>query len=249
MKLLTVIVFVLGSSLSFSQEWRDSLEVARKAYKNEDFEKALKYYKSAQKKAPDDIDLSDEIGQTAYKSGDYETAEKVFQQNGANKRSKVDKAKNFHNIGNSRMRDENYEGAVDAYKESLKMNPSDERTRYNLSQAQRKLRKQKKDQQDKGGGSDKKDPKNPKDPKDGKPGDKQDGGDKKNGKPGDGQNGNKPEDKKGSKKNGQGDQPQQSGNKSQLPNKAVDRMLDELMKKRGRDQTSNGRKWRWWIHP
>tara|TARA_B110000285_G_scaffold151638_1_gene169282 strand:+ start:4744 stop:5217 length:474 start_codon:yes stop_codon:yes gene_type:complete len=145
MKAIFIIGFLLSTVVSFSQEWRDPLGLARKEYKNENYEKALKYYKSAQKKAPEDVNLSDEIGQSAYKSGDYETAEKVFQQNSANKRSNKNRAKNIHNIGNARMRTKNYKGAVEAYKDALRLNPEDEKTRYNLSEATRKLKKKKKE--------------------------------------------------------------------------------------------------------
>lgn len=222
MKVILTIGFLLSTGALFSQEWRDSLEVARKEYKKENYEKALKYYKSAQNKAPEDVDLSDEIGQSAYKSGDYETAEKVFQQNSANKQSNKNKAKNNHNIGNTRMRTKNYEGAVEAYKDALRLNPKDEKTRYNLSQATRKLKKKQKEKRRKN-----QDEKNkPKDEK-GKPNsdEKKDGEES---KPKDG-NDNKGNKKPGDKK-GQGDK-SKNQNKSQLPNKTVDRMLDELIKK------------------
>ncbi|MFT6501634.1 MAG: tetratricopeptide (TPR) repeat protein [Crocinitomicaceae bacterium] len=230
MKAILIIGFLLSTGISFSQEWRDSLEVARKEYKNENYEKALKYYKSAQKKAPEDVDLSDEIGQSAYKSGDYETAEKVFQQNSANKRSNKNRAKNNHNIGNARMRTKNYEGAVEAYKDALRLNPEDEKTRYNLSEATRKLKKKQKEEEKSQKNQDEK--KNPKGEKDKPKSDEKKDGNKKNPKDGNDKKGNKkPGEKKpkGDKK-GQGDKPKNQ-NKSQLPNKTVDRMLDELMKK------------------
>tara|TARA_B110000902_G_scaffold144368_2_gene166440 strand:+ start:49806 stop:50525 length:720 start_codon:yes stop_codon:yes gene_type:complete len=215
MKAIFIIGFLLSTVVSFSQEWRDPLGLARKEYKNENYEKALKYYKSAQKKAPEDVNLSDEIGQSAYKSGDYETAEKVFQQNSANKRSNKNRAKNIHNIGNARMRTKNYKGAVEAYKDALRLNPEDEKTRYNLSEATRKLKKKKKEKSQKN--QDEKKKEKPKSEE------KKDDNDKKgNKKPGE----KKPE---GDKK-GQGNK-SKNQNKSQLPNKTVDRMLDELMKK------------------
>ncbi|MEJ6756236.1 MAG: tetratricopeptide repeat protein [Crocinitomicaceae bacterium] len=219
MKAIFIIGFLLSTVVSFSQEWRDPLGLARKEYKNENYEKALKYYKSAQKKAPEDVNLSDEIGQSAYKSGDYETAEKVFQQNSANKRSNKNRAKNIHNIGNARMRTKNYKGAVEAYKDALRLNPEDEKTRYNLSEATRKLKKKKKENEKE------KSQKNQDEKKKEKPKseEKKDDNDKKgNKKPGE----KKPE---GDKK-GQGNK-SKNQNKSQLPNKTVDRMLDELMKK------------------
>ena len=230
MKAIFIIGFLLSTGVSFSQEWRDSLELARREYKNENYEKALKYYKSAQKKAPEDVNLSDEIGQSAYKSGDYETAEKVFQQNSANKRSNKNRAKNIHNIGNARMRAKNYEGAVEAYKDALRLNPEDEKTRYNLSEATRKLKKKKKEEEKSQKNQDEK--KKKKGEKEKPKSDEKKEGNKKNPKDGNDKKGNKkPSEKKpeGDKK-GQGNK-SKNQNKSQLPNKTVDRMLDELMKK------------------
>ena len=43
------------------------------------------------------------------------------------------------------MQQKQYAQAVEAYKKSLKKNPSSEKTRYNLSEAIRKLREQQKD--------------------------------------------------------------------------------------------------------
>ena len=230
MKAILIIGFLLSTGISFSQEWRDSLEVARSEYDKKNYKKALKYYQSAQKKAPEEIDLSDEIGQSAYKSGDYETAEKVFQQNSTNKRSNKSRAKNNHNIGNARMRSKNYEGAVESYKDALRLDPKDEKTRYNLSEATRKLKKkQKEDKKSQNDQDEKNKPKgqekkpNPDEKKNGDEKDDKDGNDKKGDK--------KPGEKKpkGDKK-GEGNKPKNQ-NKSQLPNKTVDRMLDELMKK------------------
>ncbi|MBL4862121.1 MAG: tetratricopeptide repeat protein [Crocinitomicaceae bacterium] len=211
MKLVLHIGFVLLCSLAFGQEWRDSLDVARKAYKNKDYEKALKYYKSAQKNAPDNLDLSDEMGQSAYKARNFEDAEKIYQQNSNTKKSNAAKADNYHNIGNSRMKSKNYQGAVDAYKESLRINPNDDKTRYNLSEAIRQVKNQQKKEQQQG-----------------------DSGDKGN----QGQQGNQGQ--KGNNQSGQqdqqnggsqgGDNGSEGSNQGQLPNKTVERMLDQLMK-------------------
>ena len=129
------------------------------------------------------------------------------------------------------MREENFEGAAEAYKESLRLNPKDERTRYNLSEAMRKIRKQKQDQKQNGGGESQENK-----PQQGDPGQQGNSGDSQDDKNGNGQKkqskeGNSPGDKKNRKqKKGQGGSPQEGGNRSQLPNKQVDRMLDELMK-------------------
>ena len=142
-----LILVLLSSGVIHSQQWRDSLDAARKAYKEEKYLDALKYYKSAQKNAPENIEFSDEIGQTAYKARQFDIAEKIYRQNASNKLSKQEKANNWHNAGNALMKKQNYSDAVEAYKESLRLNPADEETRYNLSEAIRQMKQTEKKQQ------------------------------------------------------------------------------------------------------
>jgi tetratricopeptide (TPR) repeat protein len=133
---------LLTSVKLFSQVWRDSLNAAREAYKVEDYSKALQFYKSAQNNAPKELDFSEEIGQCAYKSKQFEVAEKTYNGSSSKKGNKMNRSKLFHNIGNSQMQQKNYQGAIDSYKKSLRNNPTDEETRYNLSEAIRRLKKE-----------------------------------------------------------------------------------------------------------
>jgi Ca-activated chloride channel homolog len=50
----------------------------------------------------------------------------------------------WHNIGNCYLQKKEYQQAVDAYKKSLKLDPKDEETRYNLAYALKNLPKDKK---------------------------------------------------------------------------------------------------------
>tara|TARA_R100001369_G_scaffold29172_1_gene52381 strand:- start:70641 stop:71558 length:918 start_codon:yes stop_codon:yes gene_type:complete len=139
----------------------------------------------------------------------------------------------FHNLGNSLMDQKKYQEAIEAYKNALRNNPTDEETRYNLALAKQKLEKEqqenkdnkdnkedKKDQdqdkkdQDKEKKEDDKGEKEKKDQGDDK---EKDGGDKEdqpkkepekkdeNGEP---QNKNEQEDKKGDQEKEQPQQPQ-----------------------------------------
>lgn len=206
MKYIIYILFLLFFNSVEAQNWRDSLVAARTAYSNEDFAEALKYYESAQKNAPDELDFSDEIAQSAYKAREFEKAEKVYQQGGNNKKTSIERSENYHNIGNAKMKRKDYKGAVESYKESLRQNPNDDQTRYNLSEAIRQL-KNKQKQENKN--------------KDSDPNKKQD--DQKD-KQKDKKNQGNENDKDPQKKEQSGD------NKSKLPDKTVDRMLDKLMK-------------------
>lgn len=54
--------------------------------------------------------------------------------------------KAWHNYGNAKLMQKNYEDAIYGYKNALKINPKDEDTRYNLAYAQKKLAEQQKNQ-------------------------------------------------------------------------------------------------------
>ncbi len=145
MKSIVVVLFTVFAFQGFAQQWVDSLKVARTAYKNKEYDKANRYYRSAQNLAPKDVDLSEEIAQSTYRSRDFDNAEKVYQQAASEKKDKLEKAKMQHNLGNTRMKKKDYSGAIEAYKDALRNNPNDEETQYNLSEAIR----QKKQQEDK----------------------------------------------------------------------------------------------------
>ena len=59
-----------------------------------------------------------------------------------NTKDNILKAKIFHNIGNTFMQQGDLQKAIAAYKESLRKNPKDEETRYNLALAQKLLKEQ-----------------------------------------------------------------------------------------------------------
>lgn len=60
--------------------------------------------------------------------------------------TKTEKHKSFHNLGNALFQRKNYKGAVEAYKNALRNDPTDEETRYNLQLAK------KEEEKDGGGG-------------------------------------------------------------------------------------------------
>ena len=220
MRVIIILSFFLFSAgVSFSQEWRDSLTVARKAYDNKEYDKAFKYYQSAQSKAPEGIDLSEEMGQSAYKSHQYEKAEKIYQQTASDQPDKKKRAADYHNLGNAKMRQKNYQGAIESYKEALRNNPKDEQTRYNLSEAMRQLSDENKKKQQNGEGENKDQQNNN---QNGEGEKQQDGKDAKNGN------------KEGDTKDGENGQPgggsKSSGAGPKLQDKAVEKKLDELMK-------------------
>ncbi|MES2800828.1 MAG: tetratricopeptide repeat protein [Bacteroidota bacterium] len=209
MKFITLIIFTAISSWTFAEGWRDTLEMARSAYRSNSYEKAYEFYQKAQKGAPKEVDLSDELAQSAYKSNKYKNAEDVYRQSASSASSKHSKARKYHNLGNSQMKQKNYQGAIESYKQALKNDPKNNKTRYNLSEAIRKSKEEQKKQQQ--------------NQKDQQQNQQQNQNQQQQQNQQNQQNQQQQQNKPGQPKEGK------QGSKN-LPNKAVERMLDDLMK-------------------
>ena len=134
------------------------------------------------------------LGNAYYKNSKNEEALSRFVDAAKVATTKPQRHQAFHNLGNALMNQKEYSGAVEAYKNALRNNPSDDQSRYNLALAKDLLEKNppqegeddqdkdqdnqdKKDQQDKKDDQDKnqdqeKDPKDNQNPED-KKGDEQ----------------------------------------------------------------------------
>jgi tetratricopeptide (TPR) repeat protein len=87
------------------------------------------------------------LANSLYKQEKYAEASAILDSlknktSNANQKSKV-----YHNLGNSLLKEEQFQESIEAYKEALKLNPQAEDSRYNLSYAYKKLRQQQQQQQ------------------------------------------------------------------------------------------------------
>ena len=121
-----------------------------------EFIKAEADYRRAISKSDENIVAPYNLGTAYYKKESLEEAFGRFKQVGELASEKPEKHKAFHNMGNVFMKNEEYDKAVEAYKEALRNDPSDEETRYNLALAKALAQKDK--DQDKKGDEDKKQP-------------------------------------------------------------------------------------------
>ena len=149
--------------------------------------------------------------------------------------SKSEKHRAYHNIGNALMQNKQCEKAVEAFKNALRNNPSDDESRYNLALAQQcakedgggddKDNKEDKDQKENKNNEDKKDSNKNQDQEDKNK--EKGGGDKESKGDGDDQKENEnPEEKKGDKKDGANKKPQQQPGK--LSGQQIKSLLDAM---------------------
>lgn len=240
MKNSIFIIFLGITSLMFSQQ-KDPKDLEREArkdvregnelYNELKFEEAEIAYKKALDKNPNYAKASYNLANTIYQKN--QNKEAVFQYDLAEKiaPNKMSKAEIFHNMGNSFMKEKQYDKAVNAYKNAMRNNSKDEETRYNLAMAQELL----KNQQDKDNKDDNKDDKN-KDQKDKDGGDK----DKKDEKDKDQDKGKDKEDEKGDPKNDKDDP--QNQNQKPRPNQLSPDQMNQLLEAMSNEENKTQKK-------
>lgn len=116
--------------------------------KNENFPLAEADYRKAISLDPKDETGKYNLGTAYYNKEMNEVAMKRFRQAAEVATEKNEKQKAFHNLGNTYMNEKSYKEAVEAYKNALRNDPTDDETRYNLALAKKMLE----EEQKKGGG-------------------------------------------------------------------------------------------------
>jgi tetratricopeptide (TPR) repeat protein len=227
---IMVMSFLLLSGIAFSQDWQDLHAQGKKAYSEGKYQEAYDHFMNAQRIAPKDVDLSKDIGTAAYRKGEYDKAEEIFTRSTGSDNQSLD-AQKWHNIGNSQMKQKNYNAAIESYKKALRLDPESNETRYNYAEAKRRLALQK-EQEQKNQNKDKNQDKNEKD----------DQQNQQNNESQDDQNDDQQNNEQNKQNQNQDNQNQkQSSDKSKsngekreakaMNQKAADKMLEELLKK------------------
>ena len=96
---------------------------------------AEKSFRKALSMAPEKSTALYNLGNIHFLDKQYDEASQRFFQTQKFASSKEDKHKAFHNMGNVFMKKKEYQKAVEAYKNALRNNPSDDETRYNYALA------------------------------------------------------------------------------------------------------------------
>jgi Ca-activated chloride channel family protein len=111
-----------------------------KQYNDAKYADAEVSYKKSMATVPGDEKNAFNLGNAMMQQKRYKEAYKQFEDLSKNTLDKQLKAQSFHNMGNAQMGLKDYQKAIDSYKNSLRINPDDEETRYNLALAQKFLK-------------------------------------------------------------------------------------------------------------
>lgn len=130
------------------------MQQAEEAVAEENFAQAEAYYRQAIAKDPSNAKARYNLGNLYMKKDISAEAVERHTQAAAVATRKPIKHSAFHNKGNAFMSQKKYQEAIEAYKNSLRSNPEDDETRYNLALAKdlwekEQQKKQDQDQKDK----------------------------------------------------------------------------------------------------
>ena len=165
-KILLLLVFSFPFIAATAQSARDFIRMGNKAYREKQYDKAETMYLKSLAKNPTFEGYYNLGNAYVMQLKDSTAFANYMKADSIGTNDPMRKARNFHNMGNiwyaqgmaaSRQQGGNavaaFQRAVDFYKSSLRCNPNDDETRYNLAMAQHQLKKNQ-DQQQNGGNND-----------------------------------------------------------------------------------------------
>jgi len=146
------ILFILSFLMSFNsiaQNKKSFLRDGNELYADSNYNEAEMQYRKSLEKDQDYFNASFNLADAVYKQERYEESSALFDALKDNAPTENDLAKVYHNLGNSLVKEQKLEEAIDAYKSALRINPKDKDTRHNLAITHKRKQQQEKEQENK----------------------------------------------------------------------------------------------------
>ena len=139
--LLFILSFLICIPI-FAQQQQSLLRQGNALYNDSSYNQAEIKYRKALEKDQNYFNSSFNLADAIYKQERYEESSALFNSLKDNAESENDLAKIYHNLGNSLAKENKLKEAISAYKNSLRINPNDNETRYNLALTKKNQQKQ-----------------------------------------------------------------------------------------------------------
>ena len=166
-KHITLLLLTLSNFIVFSQEERSYIREGNKMFNDSNYLAADTFYIKALQIDSNSIEAKYNFSNSQLKQGKNDIAIKGLNEILNQTKDKEIISKTNYNLGNAHANKQEWDKAVDAYKNSLRNNPKDQDARYNYAFAKNKLAKeQNQDKNKKDKNKDKKDQEKDKNKKD-----------------------------------------------------------------------------------
>ena len=134
---LTLFVILLNSVVVFAQHPNSKIRKGNTAYKDSSYNDAEQLYREALMKDQSSYEASFNMADAIYKQERYSEANSLFKALSEKTDDKTKKSESYHNLGNSLIKEQKLDEAIEAYKNALRNNPKDLDTKHNLAYAMR----------------------------------------------------------------------------------------------------------------
>lgn len=145
--MLVVLLGVCGPAYGQMFPERRHIRKGNRLYGEQRMEEAQKSYREALQREPNSIEAGFNLGDSQYAKGEYEAAESSFtdilEAEGA---SDEIRAKAFYNRGNAQFQQQKLSEALESFKESLRLNPTDLEAKYNYAYTKKLIEQQENNQ-------------------------------------------------------------------------------------------------------
>jgi Ca-activated chloride channel family protein len=132
-----------------AQDENAAIREGNKLYKNKQYDKALPAYQKAVEQNPQSAAARYNLANARFRSGNLPDAENSYDELIEKTTDKNYKVKGYYNKGVALTNQKKLLESIEAYKNAIKLDPTDEDTRFNLQKALTELKKQNQSQQQK----------------------------------------------------------------------------------------------------
>lgn len=113
---------------------RSQVRKGNRLYERLRYDDAIKRYSHAMELSDSCYEAKFNLGDALYKAKEYDKAGEVFGALAADSlHSEKDRAQAFYNLGNTLFQQKKYQEALNAFKQSLRLNPDDREAKYNYA--------------------------------------------------------------------------------------------------------------------
>lgn len=152
-----VLLLLIAVSMSAQKAERDFIRKGNRFFKDSVYVNAEVNYRKALEANPKSTISMFNLGNTLMQQNKFQEAMEQYVGTAKVEKEKPNLAQIYHNMGIIFHSQKDYAKAVEAYKQSLRNNPKDDETRYNLALAQKMLKDQENQNQDQNQDQDKQD--------------------------------------------------------------------------------------------
>ena len=146
--LIAVICTAVISPSLHGQEEREYIRKGNRLYKKSEFAGSEGMYRRAQEDGKPSGDAVFNLGDALYRQNRFsEAAEEFSRAVQTGEADSLRQADGLYNLGNSLLKEQKFSESINAYINSLKLNPDNIQAKYNLAYAQDQLKKQEEQQQ------------------------------------------------------------------------------------------------------